>query len=1355
MIVVEIGAGNTGAAAEVERAITYCSPNVVLFVGVAGGMKDVAIGAVVAGSKVYGYESGKESAGFKPRPSVHESNYRLTQRAKAEARNGIWRQRIVGGIPDPPPQAYVGPIAAGEKLVADSRSQTSQLISDAYGDALAIEMEGYGFLHAAYLNQHIAALVVRGISDLLDGKANADRSGSQERASRHASAFCFEVLANLDTCPGEKSSAPNDGPPYAAEFVRIDRTLASYESRFRKIEKALGQRVITDTAPGGPGPVGDRFTAEMNDARDLLRKGHARAARFLLDSLSRHVGSEGFTKDLQLRLETNLGGSALALGEYEAAERHFDAALAIQPGDAKALANRGQIALVRDQAAVGLEYAGKAQSLARNDPHVVSVYLRALDANGRKAEVESLVQENPWMLDDAECAFTLAVLAYEDGRYAEAELLARTAVKQGPNDAQALELLARCIMVPLESGLERNPPLPGKLPDEALSRASEAESLFSQAIQILDNQDNKDLLLVAVANRGMARSLLGQYEDALRDCDRVLAENPNQQLVRLNKGRLLLGIGRPYEASQVLAELEDAHETAWRPVAAAYLATKQPQKALQVLLPLWPAPRAALDRIRIGELLLASYTDLAQPEAAEGIASALESEYPDDAEAAAIAAEWRASQPGQTDRALGLFYGAVAKAADERQRDRINLSLADFYYRQERFAEAADLYGNLAARSDHPVITKRHLLSLFFSGSHREALRLAQKVRAGGPAIQIISAVEAHLLEEAGDPGEAKELLTQLIALEPDSPDHRIGLAYLRYRTGDLEGSKQAVLGIAAEEVKGNAHQLMALARVRAWLDLDGVLELAYRARRLGFGDPDIHQAYVSLVLNRKRDEDAALEVAKVKPGSTVHLESEDGNIKVFTIVEGLDADLHRGELLPSDPVALKLLGLGTGDSVNLKQTDLETVEYRIAKVESQYVFAFQETLLNFSTWFPDVQGPEKLKADAAGIDKMFQMINQREAEAGTVLDLYRSKRITLGMLAQLCGQSLIQTWGALQVGDELRVIASTGDPREIGAEAIALPNAEVLVLELTGLLTITSLQLAPALRRRFKQILAPQFLLDEISDELTLERAGLRSGLRRGGVLYRKGDRYVMEERTFHTEERRRFLEGLADFLKREVHLLPTPDILDLLKQGAENPLGRAALASILLAKDRGAVLYSDDFVLRAVARNTWGVAGAWSQAVIRDLRRSGDITEDEYHRGVIDLVQRNYEFVSVNEQDYLWSLRENGMHVTPALTRALRALESPDCTEDSAIMVAAALLRGVCLETGSPITSQLVLDACVSALKRNRHAGVVLSKLEARLRQILLMHPGALFELIKSIALWKQESELMEKGHRVRRRG
>jgi nucleoside phosphorylase len=50
-----------------------------------------------------------------------------------------------------------------------------------YGDALAVEMEGHGVMQAAH-QRNVDALVVRGISDLLDGKAESDRTGWQPRA---------------------------------------------------------------------------------------------------------------------------------------------------------------------------------------------------------------------------------------------------------------------------------------------------------------------------------------------------------------------------------------------------------------------------------------------------------------------------------------------------------------------------------------------------------------------------------------------------------------------------------------------------------------------------------------------------------------------------------------------------------------------------------------------------------------------------------------------------------------------------------------------------------------------------------------------------------------------------------------------------------------------------------------------------------------------------------------------------------------------------------------------------------------------------------------------------------------------
>jgi len=205
--IAQAGPGNVAAAIETERAVAFFEPSFVFFCGVAGGLKDLQLGDVVAATKIYEYESGKDQETFKTRPNIGESSYNLVQQSHRVVRENKWTERIKRPQAHTP-KARVGPIAAGEKVVASTRSATFGFLREHYNDALAVEMEGFGVLRAGYANAQVSKLVVRGISDLIDEKNAADAKGSQEIAACHAAAFTFSLIEHLDVRLDSRSKDP-------------------------------------------------------------------------------------------------------------------------------------------------------------------------------------------------------------------------------------------------------------------------------------------------------------------------------------------------------------------------------------------------------------------------------------------------------------------------------------------------------------------------------------------------------------------------------------------------------------------------------------------------------------------------------------------------------------------------------------------------------------------------------------------------------------------------------------------------------------------------------------------------------------------------------------------------------------------------------------------------------------------------------------------------------------------------------------------------------------------------------------------------------------------------------------------
>ena len=68
---------------------------------------------------------GKVAETFRPRPNVGLSNYNMIQRAKAEARKTDWLARLSDSAK---PNVFVAPIAAGEKVVTNKKSDLFEFL---------------------------------------------------------------------------------------------------------------------------------------------------------------------------------------------------------------------------------------------------------------------------------------------------------------------------------------------------------------------------------------------------------------------------------------------------------------------------------------------------------------------------------------------------------------------------------------------------------------------------------------------------------------------------------------------------------------------------------------------------------------------------------------------------------------------------------------------------------------------------------------------------------------------------------------------------------------------------------------------------------------------------------------------------------------------------------------------------------------------------------------------------------------------------------------------------------------------------------------------------------------------------
>lgn len=318
IILKETGRGNVSSSQAFTDTFHHFELDLALFVGTAGGLKDVKPGDVIAATQMTHYHRGVENDEFEPRFRSPLANRTAEECARAITQEENWIRYCRFSDCKASHESYTGAVASGEAVVKSENSEIYRRIDDFQGDCIGVEMEGYGFYQATR-RKETPKLAIRGVFDYVQSgdeyndersltKEEIEEEGYKRFASEHATAF---MTAFLDLYPEYRGQLDaitietDESVESSSESGKVSETENTDDYQFTSdTELADGLvRGLVDPPSGissvQDSQIGDADVVELETAEGYPAIGVIRA----------DIATEATVRDVEnLRLQFNTDG---------------------------------------------------------------------------------------------------------------------------------------------------------------------------------------------------------------------------------------------------------------------------------------------------------------------------------------------------------------------------------------------------------------------------------------------------------------------------------------------------------------------------------------------------------------------------------------------------------------------------------------------------------------------------------------------------------------------------------------------------------------------------------------------------------------------------------------------------------------------------------------------------------------------------------------------------------------------------------------------------------------------------------------------------------------------------------------
>ncbi|MDD3247969.1 MAG: hypothetical protein PHF18_14150 [Methanosarcina sp.] len=700
---------------------------------------------------------------------------------------------------------------------------------------------------------------------------------------------------------------------------------------------------------------------------------------------------------------------------------------------------------------------------------------------------------------------------------------------------------------------------------------------------------------------------------------------------------------------------------------------------------------------------------------------------------------------GNQEKSISILNKAKINISGSEKYEEL-LDLADEFLKIKQFEDACAIYEIFVNATQITELTHKIVEAYYLSGNLEKSLGICKNLRSKfGPIIHITN-IEIAIYNEINWLEEEKKVLIEYIEHFPQDIGMKINLAILNQKCNnydEVDTFLKTSFNVNSIPVEQSLN-LAILFNERGLFQKS--IELLYELRRNNFDNEKVHLQYINLMLYENNNKEW-LHPEKVDLNSVVVIEERNGREQKYIIENREDTDSQKGELNIKSAFYKKIAGKSVGDKISVGHFVSE--EVTIKEIKSKYVYVFQESFEQFNYLFPNTPALSKIytvdkdqkefspEVFMKKIKESFLLNAQHKEKA---IKYYLEKRFAIWDVASICGRDIYELWSSFIKDPNLGIYCFTGNRVEQNESLSYLKRNLRLIIDPISVLTLISLNVGDIILNHCGKFGVAQSTID-LFQHIKLKQSGM-SSRDHMSIIYKDGDIFFQQITADAMQEYIEQIQNILDWIDTNCEVMPCKKALSIKrekKKEYDNLFGRAFIDTILIASEEGNLLYSDEQIIRNLAKQDFNTYGIWTQSLLFYCLNENLIQKDQFNEKTIELVNLHYYHTVIDSNVLLEAAKKSGWKMDYPFISVLNILGSKYCDENSALNVSSQFIYLICKERIPIEDFYILFFSLLNTLVEGRWPPSVLNNLKIKIvKPFDLFSSDVVVEILKLIETW-----------------